>query len=326
MPDRLTVVVLGGSGFIGAAVCTALRDDGHRVISVSRHGSAPLPTGVRRVEASYDNYTALAPFLAEADCIIHAAWDTTPGASAGQAALEVGENLVPLARLLDQLAPVYSGRFIFISTGGALHGAGRAPQAEDPTARGHGNAAGRALTEDTPGTPASYYGASKGAAELFLNAFAAQSASSVVALRPSNVYGPGQLSRRTFAVVPTLLNALKHGHPFTMRGDGMAARDYLFIEDFVSLLRQCVVDANVHSRMQTFNACSGRLVTLRELVLLAEGITGRQAQVIHEPIGATDVFTTPLSCARAHAHYGWHAATSLEEGLEQTWQWIQTVT
>ena len=307
MPDRLTVVVLGGSGFIGAAVCTALRDDGHRVISVSRHGSAPLPTGVRRVEASYDNYTALAPFLAEADCIIHAAWDTTPGASAGQAALEVGENLVPLARLLDQLAPVYSGRFIFISTGGALHGAGRAPQAEDPTARGHGNAAGRALPEDTAGPPA-------------------QSASSVVALRPSNVYGPGQLSRRTFAVVPTLLNALKHGHPFTMRGDGMAARDYLFIEDFVSLLRQCVVDANVHSRMQTFNACSGRLVTLRELVLLAEGITGRQAQVIHEPIGATDVFTTPLSCARAHAHYGWHAATSLEEGLEQTWQWIQTVT
>jgi UDP-glucose 4-epimerase len=312
----MRILVLGGEGFIGKAACSALCDDGHEVVSVSRRRGPSQDPRVRTLETSYDNYTHLADPIGNADCIVHLAWDTTPTASAMQAALEVSANLMPLARLLDFLAASFKGHFVYASTGGALYGDRR------------GGGAGRddsALSEHHERSmldPVSYYGASKGAGELFLRAFAAQSGAPVTLLRPANVYGPGQRARHNFAVVPTLLNALRTGTPFRVRGTGNDERDYLYIDDLISALILSIGRDAPQEGTRVFNICSGRLVSVRELVALAESVTGRQTEIRFDDTAATDVRRTPLSSTHIRDALGWNATTSLEAGLEATWHWI----
>ena len=309
----MNIVILGVSGFLGDATSRSLAAAGHRVVGVSRRSPICPDPKVRYVNANYDSDADTAAHYRDADLILHMAWDTHPSASAAQAALEVGANLLPLSRLLDSLQRSFSGRIVFVSTGGALYG--DRPESDL-------GAATSSARETDAANPASYYGAAKGAAELMLTAFANQTDIPLTILRPSNVYGPGQTARNQFAVVPTLLQSLRDGRPFHVRGDGSAERDYLYINDFVAFVTTYMDYLPGESAHSVFNVCCGRSTSLSDLIGSAEQVTGRDADVRYEACPSTDLRHVRLSAERALAVLGWTAQTSITEGLTDTWAWL----
>lgn len=89
-----TVVVLGGSSGIGAAVAELAQAEGARVVAISRSGAAP--EGVRGVAVDVADRDALAAALETTGVIHHLVH--TVGARLGSPALEaLGENVLPLA-------------------------------------------------------------------------------------------------------------------------------------------------------------------------------------------------------------------------------------
>src|SRR5438876_512835 len=62
MSDRLRVLLIGGSGFLGRHVAAALREAGHAVTVMSR-GARPLPAGVEALVAAREDRGALSRAL-----------------------------------------------------------------------------------------------------------------------------------------------------------------------------------------------------------------------------------------------------------------------
>lgn len=303
-----TVVVLGGSGFVGRRLCPGLAEAGCTVTSISRSPVIKRSPSVNYIDCNFDNVYQLGELYQRADVIFHLACDTTPATSSQQSSLEVTANLLPSLRLLEYLEHHCKAKLIFVSSGGTIYGdAGPTP-----------------CTEASTMDPISYYGASKASLEFFLHAYSRQTENPVVILRPSNIYGPGQLAKQQFGFVPTLLNAINNGDSFRLMGDGEIIRDFLFIDDFIQLCRSLVQrDAPASLPLcSTFNAGSGVGVSLNRVIALAQAVTSGDVMLAQSPVRKVDVRSIILDSSKARQLYDWAPETALEEGLRQTWEWM----
>lgn len=301
----MKILILGATGFLGQLVTSRLARDGHELVCLVRnYGIETVTDNVRYVQATLDDTEALLEHGSDADYVLHFAWDTTPGTSKGQPAVEAVNNLLPTFRLLEQMHHMPGCPLVFVSSAGAVY--------EDVTD-------GKA-TESSPLNPKSYYGASKLSAEMFLRAYAAQSGHPVVIVRPANVYGPGQKIKRQFAIVPTLMQAIHDGAAFPIWGNGEATRDFLYAEDFAEFFVH-LIQRRQHG-ISTYNVASQTSCSINELCQLLQDVSGRSLSLKHLPERGVDSRGVDFDCSRANAELGWQAKTELREGLTRTWDWF----
>ena len=124
---------------------------------------------------------------------MHLASTTTPGLSARRSSGDAIENLLPAARLLEIMATRPPARIIFVSSGDAIYG----------------NPDRLPTDESHPPNPLSSHAAGKTALEALFTSFAHAKRVPLTVVRPSNLYGPGQIARPGFELVRTLLKALR---------------------------------------------------------------------------------------------------------------------
>ncbi len=302
-----TVVVLGGSGFVGRSLCPTLADAGYSVYSISRSPVIKRVAGVSYVDCNFDNVYQLGELYQRADIIFHLACDTTPATSSRQSSLEVTANLLPSLRLLEYLEHHCKATLIYLSSGGTIYGdTGDAP-----------------CNEESRVAPISYYGASKASLEFFLHAYSRQTGNRVIILRPSNIYGPGQLAKQQFGFVPTLLNAIQKAQSFQLMGDGEVVRDFLFVDDFMHLCLAITDNTSAPGLplCSTFNAGCGVGVTLNQVIALAEVISAGEVMLHRREARSVDVRSIVLDSSKAREVLGW-PNTPMEDGLRQTWEWM----
>jgi UDP-glucose 4-epimerase len=298
------VLLIGGNGFIGRALGRRLVANELEVHVLARHATPGMHEGMTFHRGCQSDVAVVTPLLKNCDAVVHLAAATTPGSSARAPALDVVENLVPLAGFLEALVAVGSKRIIFLSSGGAIYG----------------NPLGLPVTEDHPAQPLSYHAAGKAAAEAFLGAFARQTGASLAILRPSNVYGPGQDLQSGFGLVRTLLEKARSGEESVdIWGSGKQVRDFLFIDDLVDA---CVRLLDAPTVAGIFNAGSGVGVSLLELVDLVRQVTGQELPVNLQPGRGIDVEGIWLDCRKLRTTLGWEACMQLLEGVGRTWDWL----
>jgi UDP-glucose 4-epimerase len=299
------ILALGATGFLGEAAVRRLAREGHEIVCLVRTADARSAVpGIDYVQATLDDAQVIAECAGDADYLFHFAWDTTPGSSKGQPTVEAINNLLPTLRLLEQLQAVSGCQLVFVSSAGAVYEEGNPGSVE----------------ETSPLSPKSYYGAGKLAAEMFLRAYSAQTGSAVVIARPANVYGPGQVAKRQFAIVPTLMQALQAGSTFRVWGSGEATRDYLYIDDFSDFF--VAATGRRWQGVNVFNLSSRRSCSVNDLCRLLEKVSGRQLSLEHVPERGVDLHGVEIDSAHAMKVLGWRATTDLEEGLKRTWEWF----
>lgn len=312
-------ILVIGAGFLGRALALRLAAAGCPVSLLSPNvDPQQLPSHLRgegpgeRRETSHAPITALhgrqedpAPLsglLAEHDTVIHAAWGTTPGASAGRPTLEAEKGLNPFLAFLQTLQRFPDARLLFLSSGGTVYG--------DPEHL--------PVTEEALLQPRSCHGAGKAAAELFLRL---RRPDRTIILRPSNVYGPGQSLRGGFGVIRHLLHCAAEETPFQLWGDGAQVRDYLYIDDFTEAVCRLALHPTAAG---VFNLGSGSGTSLRELIALVENVTGRKICVERQAGRGGDVARIVLGASRIRRAIEWAPTIGLEEGIARTWTELQT--
>lgn len=303
-PDR--VVILGASGFVGRSLTEWLSASGTQVSLVAR-SERPQWSVRRQVEycqASIDDSVLLDSLLAGSQWVVHLACESVPGTASGPTA-EASGNLLPTLRLLETLQRFPSAKLLYISTGGAIYGDTR----------------GQAVDEGVEIAPFSYYAAGKASIEAFIHAFCHQNGREAVILRPSNLYGPGQAVRPGFGIIPALLHAAATGDSLDIWGDGSTVRDFLYMTDFLDLVRR-IFDAPPHAAIGTYNAGSGVGHSLNSLCEQVEAVSGRKLRPEYRAARRVDVSHIVLDSARAQHEFGWTASTGLREGLVKTWTWF----
>lgn len=296
------IMVLGAAGFIGRRLAESLAAQDIDVIAATRRPAVFNHPGIRNVVAPHDDAAQFAQLVPKCGAVVHAASASTPGSSAAQPQLD--GNLRTTLALIEALQLAPACRLLFLSSGGTLYG-----NRED------------AARENDPLRPRSYHGAGKAAAEQFIHAWAAQYQGTAVVLRPSNVYGQGQVPRAGFAIIPTALDCARRQAPLTLWGDGSAIRDYLHIEDFIALCHAALAAPLAHGS-HVFNASSHRGVTLDALIDHIDAVTGSPLQRIYQPARQVDIRHITADNTAACDAFSWAPTVTLDEGLRRTWQWF----
>lgn len=300
------IFILGAGGFIGRSLANHLASSGHDVIAATRRPVTFDDPRIRNVTAAWDEETQFAHWLPHCRAVVHAASSSTPGSSAAQPQLD--GNLRTTLALIEALQRSPDRRLLFLSSAGTLYGD------RDEPAR-----------EGDPLRPRSYHAAGKAAAEYFLSAWAAQYDGTAILLRPSNVYGPGQSARAGFGIIPAALDSALHGRELSIWGDGSTVRDYLYVDDLLTLC-ESALEHPISEGTHVFNAAFGNGVALNELLDSIDTVTGRALDRLYKPARRVDIRTITVDTTAARTTFDWSPAVSLDDGLRRTWQWFSTKT
>lgn len=233
-----TILVTGGAGFIGSAVCRHLVASGYRVTNVDKLTYAGNLASLKSLDASpayrFDHVDvcddqAILSILCrdDIDIVMHLAAESHVDRSIDGPGAFIETNIVGTYRLLNAALNYWRGlsaerrdtfRFHHISTDEVF--------GDLPLDSG-------IFTEETPYAPSSPYSASKAASDHLVRAWHETYGLPVVLSNCSNNYGPFHFPEKLIPLV--ILNALD-GKELPVYGAGANVRDWLFVEDHARAL------------------------------------------------------------------------------------------
>lgn len=300
MPQR--ALVTGGAGFIGSHVVDSLLADGARVIVVDDLSAgiaervapeADLETfsivDADRLNATVD---ALKP-----DAIFHLAAQASVVVSTQNPGYDCSVNVMGTLNVLEA-SRRHDAPVVFTSTGGALYG----DDAPIPT------------DENRIPAPLSPYGASKWAAEAYVNTWAAAHGVPHAICRLGNVYGPRQNPHGEAGVVAIFSEHIYTGRPPRMFGDGAPTRDYVHVEDVVRAMRAAT------GHRGTYNIATGVETNVRRLWEILASESGTELEPELAPLREGELQRSCLDTRRARDELGFEAAIGIDEGLRATYR------
>jgi UDP-glucose 4-epimerase len=172
-------------------------------------------------------------------------------------------------------------------------------------------------SEAFPTAPLSPYGVQKLAAESYCRIWPSVYGLETVALRYFNVFGPGQDPNSDYAaVIPRFISAILSDHAVTVYGDGEQTRDFLFVQNVVevNLLAATAPAANG----AVMNVGAGAAISLNQLLVELQRITGREIRVTHEPERIGDIRESVADISVLRAMLGYEPTVTFVEGLART--------
>lgn len=298
-------LVTGGCGFIGGNLLRVLAARGVavRVLDDLSMGRREDAGQAELVVADIRDAAAVQQAMRDVDVVVHLAAHTRVIESIDDPLGSFDANVRGTLTVLEAVRRRDGiRRFILASTGGAILG-----DAEPP------------VHEDMPARPLSPYGASKLACEGYCSAYFGAYGVPTVALRFSNVYGPG--SERKGSVVAAFLRAVAAGQPLVVYGDGRQTRDFLYVDD---LCNAVVAAADRPCDGQVFHIASGRETSIADLADAIRGVCGHDVTIDRRPARTGEVRRNSARIDRARAVLGFEPAVELADGLARTWRWFQT--
>jgi UDP-glucose 4-epimerase len=309
----MKTVVIGGAGFLGSHLVPFLLEAGHEV-AVQDVLPGEIATRLKGVmkEISYRWKSALdvtADDLDPYDYVVHLAaqgdaplaisspkWTYNLNLDATMAVLEAARHRVNKGQ-------GDSFKLLYMSSDSVY---GRVPPERLPA------------TEEEPMHPANTYGASKGAAELLIDAYVSQWNVPIMVLRSTTMFGEG--SRPSQAVPIFIRQALK-GEPITIEGDGSQTRDINYVKNVAKAILKALRSPRSKG---TWNVGSGREISIKELAELIIKITGSKSQIVSKPWRPGERgLRLFLSIEKAKNDIQYTPIYSQQEGLERTIDWMK---
>jgi dTDP-glucose 4,6-dehydratase len=321
------VLVTGGAGFIGSAVCRHLVGAGCSVLNVDALTYAGNLQSLATIDNS-PNYRfakidicdrralteAFAAF--EPEQVIHLAAESHVDRSitAGDAFIQT--NIVGTFSMLEAaraywqaLTPPKRDRFRFLHVS---------------TDEVYGSLGDDGLfAETTPYDPSSPYSASKAASDHLVSAWARTYGFPAVISNCSNNYGPYHFPEKLIPLI--ILNAI-HEKSLPVYGAGGNVRDWLFVEDHARALDLIVSSGRIGEKYNVGGRNERRNIdVVRRICAILDHL--RPAGRPHESL-ITFVSDRPghdlryaIDAAKLERELGWRPLETFDSGIEKTVRW-----
>ncbi|PJR16518.1 NAD-dependent epimerase/dehydratase family protein [Sinorhizobium meliloti] len=293
----MRLAVTGATGFIGARLIDRALSRGYEVTALARDPervAAGMGSGLRIERWSVGDPL---PPLGRTDAVLHlAAYIPADLSDARQAARCFEINTNGAIQVGMEAASQGVKRFVLFGSA-QVYALGAGPASEASPA--------------FPVHRASYYLASKLAAEICLLALGKSNAMPVTVLRLASVYGPGM---HDTGMVPVFVRTLGNGRSLVIQDGGQYSVDLVYVDDVVTL----ALEAAERAEGGVFNAGSGRASTSLEAAQIVADAVGAERQLIAVEGGSTDAAprgfrALDVSKAANELNY---APLSFREGIE----------
>jgi len=332
-----TILVTGGTGFIGSHTVVELQQAGYDVVIVDNlsNSRADVVDGITQI-------TGIKPEFVKADCtdktamenifskypaidgIIHFAASKAVGESVEKPLMYYRNNIVSLLNLLE-LMPIHGVKGIIFSSSCTVYG--------------QPDAAHLPVTEDAPIQKAlSPYGNTKQINEEIIGDYIHSGAPiKAVLLRYFNPIGahPSALIGELPNGVPMNLipfvtqtaigkrEQLKiFGHDYNTP-DHTCIRDYIYVVDLAKAhvkAMERVLDTDSDS-LEVFNIGTGKGLSTLEVVEGFERATGVKVNWTYAPRREGDIEQVWADPKKANEVLGWKAETPIDDVLRSAWKW-----
>lgn len=146
-------------------------------------------------------------------------------------------------------------------------------------------------------------------------------------LLPVNLYGPGDnFDPASSHVIPALIkkftDAKQDKKPVVdVWGTGRASREFLYVDDAA---RGIILATEIYSKPEPVNLGSGSEITIRDLVLLIQSLTGYSGKIRWDTTKPDGQPKRRLDVSRAKQEFGFTAEMPFREGLKRTIEWFNT--
>lgn len=327
----MKILVTGGAGFIGSALCRYLAGDPrNRIINLDKLTYAGNLASLRPIE-NYPNYRFVRADIGDAqqildilraeeiDRVIHLAAESHVDRSIDGPAAFIETNVVGTFRLLGTVLSYWRGlageaaenfRFHHVSTDEVF---GDLPFDDS------------LFTEQTPYAPSSPYSASKAASDHLVRAWHHTFGLPIVLSNCSNNYGPFHFPEKLIPL--SILNALDE-QPLPIYGSGDNVRDWLYVDDHVRALaliaeRGPVGESyNIGGRAERTNLAVVQTICdlLEEKAPRRNGAGYRELITFVEDRPGHDR-RYAMDSSKLERDLGWTPSESFETGLARTIDW-----
>lgn len=301
----MKALIIGGCGFIGSHVTDRILAAGVSVRVLDRRAELfrkPLPN-VEYLFGDLSDSAQIYEALSGVDAVIHLASTTVPSTSNLDPVGDINGNLIATVRLLEIMRSAGVRKMVYLSSGGTVYGV---PQT-DP------------MAEDHPLNPISSYGIVKVAIENYLFMERQHHGLDYVILRASNPYGPRQGHTGIQGLIGTHLWRLARKEQIEIWGDGSIVRDFIHVQDMADLCRRALIS----EKTGVFNAGSGEGASVAEVVQKICNTVGGDAMPIYKEKRNYDVPRVVLDTTRAQEAFDWQPSIDLDQGIADTWDWVQ---
>lgn len=305
----MKIVVFGGGGFLGSAICDRLLKDGHQLRIFERPRVPPyreftVDENVEWVTGDLSSTHDLNDAIQGMDSVLHLVSTTLPKSSNEDPVYDVQTNVVPSLHMLNAMVSQGVSRIVFISSGGTVYGKPRYTP----------------IDEKHPTDPVVSYGITKLAIEKYLHMFSKLYGIKAVTLRVANPYGERQRVETAQGAVGVFLhNALKN-KPIEIWGDGSVQRDYIHVSDVAEAFAKALV---YDGKEECFNISSGKGTSLNDLIAMLQDILPEELLVNYKPARSFDIDISVLSNDLARRELGWEPQLSMSEGLKRAADWMR---
>jgi UDP-glucose-4-epimerase GalE len=315
----LSILVVGGAGYIGSHAARGLRRCGYEVIiydNLSR-GHAFLADGFELIVADIADHAQLSRAMSRVDAVMHFAAHSQVGESVQNPRIYFQNNAELGLALLNCALDAGVRRFVFSSTC-AVYGI---PQ-KTP------------ITEDTPRQPVNPYGTSKLFFENALEAYDRAYGLRYMSLRYFNAAGAdesgeiGELHDPETHLIPAALKAITgergelelFGSDYPTP-DGTCVRDYIHVNDLAEAHVLALKELEAGKNSAALNLGTGIGCSVKQVISMIEEITGSKVPRRVAPRRAGDPPVLVADPSRAHSALQWRAKRSLREIVQTAWQW-----
>lgn len=303
-----TILVTGGTGFLGSNLCRRLVKDGDNVICVDNNYTGSLDNiadfmGVSNFRFIEHNVIEPLDLYEKIDQIYNLACPASPRHYQGKAAIFTTKTCVFGALNMLELAKKNKARILQSSTSEVYGEPLVHPQSE--SYRGNVNPIGiRAC-----------YDEGKRCAESLFFDYHREEGVDIRVIRIFNTYGP-YMNPEDGRVVSNFICQALRGENITIYGDGNQTRSFCYVDDLIN---------GIISMMNARDGLTGPInlgnpheFTMNELAQKVLNLVQTNSQIVFEPLPKDDPTQRRPDISLAQKELGWEPKVQLQEGLEKT--------
>jgi UDP-glucose 4-epimerase len=303
----MSVLLIGGCGFIGSHIASALSAKGIPIVVFDRNADVSKHSiGVRHIKGEFGNRGELEIAIKDygVSSVVHLVSSTIPKSSNADPEFDVSSNVCETIALLQFCVEHSIRKIVFLSSGGTVYGSPRYSP----------------IDEDHPTNPICSYGITKLAIEKYLALYHRLYGLGYTAIRAANPYGTGQNPFSTQGIIPVFIYQMLHKQALHVFGSGEIVRDYFHVRDLADLC----VKALMSDYCGICNAGSGIGTSIDELIALLSGTLHINPNVVRKDGRLFDAPQIVLDCGTARKHLNWTPTIPLNEGIAEVASWIKT--
>ena len=148
---------------------------------------------------------------------------------------------------------------------------------------------------------------------------------------PTNLFGPNDnFNLQTSHVLPALIRKfheakVHNSDSVIVWGTGKVYREFLYVQDMANACVKLLI--NIDSKeiygngISHINIGTGKDITISDLAVLIAMTVGYKGKITYDSSKPDGVYKKLLDVSRLH-DYGWYESTSLESGIEKTYEWF----